>query len=349
MADDLSFDVVNYATPIPRNSGALTLMGMLFDRVIFPGVHLPTEGYDLGEYGAELERLRALPEHPDNRLTIGVFSFLPYVKILNGFCEFTGRESDVFGKSPEQEEALLQEIELSIYGPPPSGFIPSRVTGNSKSIDKSGNAYIGYPGGVHYRAAAIIEGVERGVPIVTDEPSVAIPNATGLADGSPARAFANALALQSLGHIAPEIRVLNPEELMEFRSKHATSMRAFRGAMLRHGFDLSVAVRGVPAERLEVFIEDYVRAKIAPDLDLLREVAGSTGRRGGDRLNDVVMIGASFGTGFATGGLLSGTAAAMLQIARSLSAEVAASRDVKNTVAKNELNYLLAVERFAKR
>ena len=123
-------------------------------------------------------------------------------------------------------------------------------------------------------------------------------------------------------------------------------MRAFRRAMLRHGFDLSVAVRDLPNDKLERFVADYVASKIAPDLDLLREVANGTGRSGGDRLNDVLMIGASFGTGYATGGLLGGTAAAILQVARSVGAEVGAGRDVTTAVNKNELNYLLAIERF---
>jgi len=346
--DDLSFDVINYATPVPRNQGALTLMGLLFDRVVFPGVHLPTDGYDQKEYEVELARLLALPPHPNNGLTIGVFGFLRYVKMLEGFCEFTGREDDVFGRSPENENKLLDQVELSLYGPPPPGFIPSRQTGNSKQIGSSRTAWLGYPGEIHYRAAAIIESASRGIPIVTDEPSVAIPNANALAEGAPARAFANALAVQTLGQIAPTIRVLHPAELMEFRDTHRKDMRAFRRAMMRHGFDLSAAVRGVPDDKLEAVIVDYVTAKIAPDLDLLREVANGTGRKGGDRLNDVVMIGASFGTGYATGGLLAGTAAAILQIARSLSAEVAGHHDLKSTVAKNDLNYLLAIERFAK-
>ena len=346
--DNLSFDVVNYATPIPRNQGALTLMGLLFDRVVFPGVHLPTEGYSQKEYEVELARLLALPPHPSNGLTIGAFAFLRYVKILEGFCEFTGREDDIFGRSPENENALLDQVELSLYGPPPPGFIPSRQTGNSKSVGSYGTAWLGYPGEVHYRAAAIIESARRGIPIVTDEPSVAIPNAIALAEGAPARAFANALAITTIGQIAPTIRVLHPEELMEFRDTRRNDMHAFRRAMMRHGFELSVAVRGVPDGNLEAFITDYVTAKIAPDLDLLRDVANGTGRKGGDRLSDVVMIGASFGTGYATGGLLAGTAAAILQIAKSLSSEVAGHRELKSTVAKNELNFLLAVERFVR-
>ena len=58
MRDPLSLDVVNYALPIPRDAATLTALGLLFDRVIFPGVYIPISDYDEEGYERELIRLR---------------------------------------------------------------------------------------------------------------------------------------------------------------------------------------------------------------------------------------------------------------------------------------------------
>jgi len=42
----LSLDAVYLSAPIPRNPAVLTVLGVVFDKVYFPGVHMPKSGFD---------------------------------------------------------------------------------------------------------------------------------------------------------------------------------------------------------------------------------------------------------------------------------------------------------------
>jgi hypothetical protein len=46
--ETLKLEAVYLSAPIPRNLAVLTAMGAIFDKVYFPGVYLPKEGFDLG-------------------------------------------------------------------------------------------------------------------------------------------------------------------------------------------------------------------------------------------------------------------------------------------------------------
>jgi len=59
--DLLSLEAVYYASPIPANSAVLTVLGLVFDKVIFPGVYLPLDGFDQAELDREIERIEAPP------------------------------------------------------------------------------------------------------------------------------------------------------------------------------------------------------------------------------------------------------------------------------------------------
>jgi len=46
MDKTLKLEVVYLTAPVPRNLGVLTVLGAVFDKVYFPGVHMPKSGYD---------------------------------------------------------------------------------------------------------------------------------------------------------------------------------------------------------------------------------------------------------------------------------------------------------------
>jgi hypothetical protein len=95
--ETLKLEAVYLSAPIPRNLAVLTAMGAIFDKVYFPGVYLPKEGFDLGELDKEIARLKALPNADyDRQLLIGILSLTKHAKTLAGLCEFTGDPDDVF-------------------------------------------------------------------------------------------------------------------------------------------------------------------------------------------------------------------------------------------------------------
>src|SRR5215467_3069789 len=96
--ETLKLEAVYLSAPIPRNRAVLTAMGAIFDKIYFPGVYLPKDGFDLGELDKEIARLEALPtaQGYDARLLIGILNLTKHAKTLAGFCEFTGDPDDVF-------------------------------------------------------------------------------------------------------------------------------------------------------------------------------------------------------------------------------------------------------------
>ena len=86
--ETLKLEAVYLSAPIPRNLAVLTAMGAIFDKVYFPGVYLPKEGFDLGELDKEIARLKALPNADyDRQLLIGILSLTKHAKTLAGLCE----------------------------------------------------------------------------------------------------------------------------------------------------------------------------------------------------------------------------------------------------------------------
>ena len=45
--ETLKLEAVYLSAPIPRNLAVLTVMGAIFDKVHFPGVYLPKDGFDI--------------------------------------------------------------------------------------------------------------------------------------------------------------------------------------------------------------------------------------------------------------------------------------------------------------
>jgi hypothetical protein len=68
--ETLKLEAVYLSAPIPRNLAVLTAMGAIFDKVYFPGVYLPKEGFDVGELDKEITRLKALPQDYDRQLLL---------------------------------------------------------------------------------------------------------------------------------------------------------------------------------------------------------------------------------------------------------------------------------------
>jgi hypothetical protein len=131
--DALKLEAVYFSTPIPRNLAVLTVLGAVFDKVYFPGVYLPKDGFDQAELDKEIERLeeRRDTRGYDTDLLIGILKFTKHASTLAGFCEFTALPDDPFGNKSPVPGKLVQAVYEAIYGPPKPGFIPHFDTGHS--------------------------------------------------------------------------------------------------------------------------------------------------------------------------------------------------------------------------
>jgi hypothetical protein len=149
--ETLKLEAVYLSAPIPRNLAVLTAMGAIFDKVYFPGVYLPKEGFDVGELDKEITRLEALPQDYDRQLLLGILGLTKHAKALAEFCEFTADPDDVFGTKSEPPQQLVRAIFEAIHGPPREGFTPMFDSGHSKGLP-GGDEAVHYPGNHHYLA-----------------------------------------------------------------------------------------------------------------------------------------------------------------------------------------------------
>jgi hypothetical protein len=65
----LGLDAIYYSAPMPRDLASLTILGAVFDKVYFPGVYLPKDGYDQAALDKEIERIRNLGSRLADELT----------------------------------------------------------------------------------------------------------------------------------------------------------------------------------------------------------------------------------------------------------------------------------------
>ena len=179
--DAFRLDAVYLSAPIPRNPAVLTVLGAVFDKVYFPGVHMPKSGFDQKEVDKEIARIEALKDQQqDTQLLIGAMKLVKYAKLLEGFCDFTADPNDPFQQNSPVAPELVQAVYEFIHGPPRPGFIPMMSTNHAKGLGMMPKHSI-YPGDYHYIAGAIFHSGRTGVPLVNDIPGLQIPGVTNVA------------------------------------------------------------------------------------------------------------------------------------------------------------------------
>src|SRR5262249_41236339 len=136
----LKLEAIYFSAPIPRNPAVLTVLGAVFDKVYFPGVHLPMEGFDVSELDKEIARLESLApggHDYDRELLIGVLKLTKHAKTLEGFCVFDADPDDLFARKSPVPAGMVEAIYEAIHGPQPPGFTPSFDTAHAKGLPGS--------------------------------------------------------------------------------------------------------------------------------------------------------------------------------------------------------------------
>jgi hypothetical protein len=159
----LSLEAIYLSAPIPRNLAVLTVLGAVFDKVYFPGVYLPKDGYDLAELDKEIKRIEDLPgpRRYSTDSLIGTLKFTKHAKALEGFCEFTRPREYELAKAEEPPHGLARKMYDAIY-PPRPGWEPMLESAHIKGIPGSDETVI-YPGDFHYLAGAVLRSAKTGV------------------------------------------------------------------------------------------------------------------------------------------------------------------------------------------
>jgi hypothetical protein len=220
----LKLEAVYYSAQVPRDLPTLTVLGTVFDKVYFPGVYLPTSGFDQAELDKEIARIiEATRDKPTrNENLVGILKFTRYAKTLEDFCVFTGD-----GKIRNDNDIpprMIDDLYKAIHGPYREGWHPMFSTNFSKAMPGSDKA----------------------------------------------KQLSAMLAIECVRLALPELPLLRPEDLMEFRADNIAALRGFRRSMLRYAGELNGKVAGVPPSEIQAATKFFVDTEIVPALDELR-------------------------------------------------------------------------------
>jgi hypothetical protein len=297
-----ALEVVYYPSPIPSGPGALTLMGLIFDKVHFPNVYLPTSGYDPEAVRKEADRIAALGLRDYNTaVLVSALRFLPLVKDLDGFCVFTGQEGQLFGNVDKMRAIdLVKALDEEIFGPPKPGFHPTYETGFHKALPDN-EQYIDYPGTLHYPATAMIYASGKKIPLINDNPNLPVPALGGVGAKDNARLLTTILAMECANLVLPRIRVLHPREIMEMREELSKHLQPFRLGLLKLSAELNKAISSTSSReeiiRAACFI---VETEVQPTLIELKASIEAPSKRWYNRALEVAKQVPELAASFAT-------------------------------------------------
>jgi hypothetical protein len=339
----LRLEAVYLSAPIPRNLAVLTAMGAIFDKVYFPGVYLPKEGFDVGELDKEIARLKALPQDYDRQLLLGILSLTKHAKTLAGFCEFTGDPDDIFCTKSAPPQQLVQAIHDAIHGPPRKGVTLMFQPGYCKGL---GGETVNYPESHHYLARAIIHSGKTGIPLLNDIPGLKLPGMPDVVPEDDAKLLAGILAVECTRVALPPTPLLRPEDIVEFRETNASLLRGFRRSMLRYAADLNSKIKDITLEEFEAKTKFFIETQIIPSMDELNATMNDPARPWHKRAIDALKIIPQVGGAFLAGGGAAALTKAITATAAQFFVEVAAKGDKKEALKRSGLTYLLRLQQF---
>jgi hypothetical protein len=343
----LALDAIYYSFPIPRNPAVLTILGAVFDKVYFPDVYMPKDGYDPKELQKEIERLKALPTpSPGAGELIGILEFVKHAKTLDGFCVFSGDRDDPFLDRNKVPGDMVRDLFFAIHGPQKPGWEPILDTNHHKGIPGC-DEHVTWPGHYHYLANSVIESANTGIPLLNDLPNhLPIPGLDQNTPQNDAKILSSILAIECTKLALPPMPILRPRDLMEFREENNAALKAFRRSMLQYAGDLNEKIKSVSAADFEQATTFFIQTEIAPVMDALRSSMNDPARPWYSRLGDHAKVLAELGASFFAMEPTTAIARALAKYAGVLGAELTAKGEQRANLQRSGLYYLLSLQRF---
>ncbi len=344
--ETLQLEAVYYSAPMPRTLAALVVMGLVFDRVHFPGVHLPQGDYDRAGWKAETRRIADLnPSDFETQLLVAMMNFTETAEALDGFlCYDKGRDDPL--DAYDVDERLVSQMQEALLGPPRDNFIPLVQTWHHKAVGGS-REHLTYRGDIHYHAGALRAASDAGIPLISDLRGLPVPGAQSAAT-TDAKALSAFIALQAMHLVLPEMPLLRPDDLMEFRRENAPHLRAFRRAMLRYAGAWKGELSAAAPEEIAQETRFLIETEIVPALDELRQLATDPARPWLKRAIDGVRLTASVAGSCLTMRWDQAAVKVLATLAPQFLNEIDAKGDKHRELRRSDLYYLLQVQRAAK-
>jgi hypothetical protein len=118
------FEAVYYSNAVPRSLEALTMLALVFDRIYFPAVYMPS-GFDENGVVAEIERISKLSLRDPNTIQLlQCLGFALHYKHLADFCVFSADSRRLMERLEPGAYKVVDALEEMVFGPRPEGNIP---------------------------------------------------------------------------------------------------------------------------------------------------------------------------------------------------------------------------------
>lgn len=341
----LRLEAVYYSAPAPRSLASLVALGLVFDRVHFPGVYVPQGAYDRDAWHAEIDRIAALQpsRFNDTRELVALMKFAELSERMPGFFAFDRNRDDPLDKHND-DRAMVERMYEEMWGPPSEKVIPIFEPWHHKAVPGS-EEHLTYPGDYFYQAAALRKSGELSIPLISDLPGLPVPGATGDVTDD-ARALSGFLALRTMTVALDGLPLLAPDDIMEFRDANAEALRAFRRAMLRYAGEWREKLKGLSPQEVVHETAFLVQTEIVPTLDELRQLASDPTRPWYKRAVDGIKMAAALTGACMTADREKALGALLTTIAPMFFAEVEAKGDKSQKVRRSDLYYLLKLQRL---
>jgi len=296
------FEAVYYSGPAPGSMHSLTLLGLVFDRLIFPGVYIPTAGLDIKETVEEVKRLRSLPGlgRADHFHMLNMMVVALNAAHWKDFFVFTGQWNKFEAMEPGFGP-LTKALEEAVYGPPPENFLPETTIQFSKRLPGDDSAAIHGPSWLSYPANALLYAGRTGTILVNDNPTLPVLGVTGADLKANAKQLATIMALETVKFVLPKLKQLSFEELAEFRADAKETLQPFRRSMLRLSKELNAAILSeMSLEEVQKEARFIVETAIAPELEQLKEEMERPSKPWHRRVVDLALAAPEMAGAFAT-------------------------------------------------
>ena len=276
-----SFEAVYYSQQVPISNESLTVLSLVFDRLIFPGVYLPISPFDEEALKQEIKRITSLPIQftVDDVQMLNCMKFSLHAKYVRDFCIFTGNPG-MAGSVEAEAHPLMAALDELVFGPPSPDFIPTHSLGFCKGFDFSDNRIehqVNGPSWLSYPANALVYAAKQHLPLVNDStlPVPGVPASPKLN----AKLLATMLAIESVKLVLPKLKPLSPRQLQEFRAETSVHVKPFRAEMLRLAKELNNALTsGMTSEDVRKHARFLVETTVYPQLHELEAVLTDPGK-----------------------------------------------------------------------
>ncbi len=267
----MDFSAVYYSSPVPTSLSSLALLSLIFDKLIFPGVHMPSTGVDVEATLKEINRIRGLGKPgADDVDLLNCMVYAVNMKHISEFCTFTAQPNE-FGELLPGAKELMAALDEQVYGPPRDGFIPIPVAGHLKSLPGDGDPAVIYPSWLGYPANAYVYARAQGHVLINDNPALPVLGFGAATMKGDATALATVLALESARMVLPSIKPVTFEEIGQFRAETNDLAKAFRREMIRMSRDLNAMIQSeTPLADIRKEARFLVDTTVGPALEELR-------------------------------------------------------------------------------